>query len=77
MEKRRAKEKKDSENTNTVGKGSKNEMKSSKFFARMVDVVKADKEKKESKKRAKMDGGSRGDIMMNVHNNQSAKKFKL
>jgi hypothetical protein len=38
-------------------------------------VVKDDKDKKESKKRAKTESGS-GD-MMPLHNHSSAKKFKL
>ena len=53
---------------------SKNEMKSSKFFKRLQDVVKDDKDKKDSKKRAKTEGG--GD-MIPLHNHSSAKKFKL
>lgn len=55
-------------------KGSKNEMKSSKFFKRLQDVAKTDKERKDTKKRAKKEGG---DVMLNMHNNQSAKRFKL
>lgn len=69
MDKKKAKEggEKDSK--------SKNELKSSKFFGKLQEVAKSDKDKKESKKRAKQEGG--GKVMPNMHNNQSAKKFKL
>ncbi len=55
--------------------GSRNEMKSSKFFKRLQDVVKGDKEKKDSKKRAKAEGGKDGGAIL--HSHSSAKKFKL
>lgn len=67
MEKKKAKSKGEKVDS------SKNEMKSSKFFNRMQDVVKDDHARKESKKRAKTEGGN----VMPLHNNQSSKKFKL
>jgi len=55
-------------------KGNKNEMKSSKFFKRMEEVVKSDAVKKESKKRAKLD--QTNSTYVN-HDNKPTKRFKL
>lgn len=52
--------------------GSKNEMKSSKFFSKLQEVVKQDQAKKDSKRKAREEN-----VTMSMHNNQSTKKFKL
>jgi hypothetical protein len=54
--------------------GSKNEMKSSKFFKRMEEVVKGDQAKKESKKRSKLENTN--SVYVN-HDNKPTKRFKL
>ncbi|CDW79839.1 UNKNOWN [Stylonychia lemnae] len=54
--------------------GNKNEMKSSKFFKRMDEVVKSDAAKKESKKRSKLENTN--SIYVN-HDNKPSKRFKL
>jgi len=54
--------------------GNKNEMKSSKFFKRMDEVVKSDAAKKESKKRSKLENTN--SVYVN-HDNKPSKRFKL
>jgi hypothetical protein len=51
----------------------KNEFKSGKFFSKMTEVTKADKERKELKRMAK----EKGVAMESFHNNGSAKRFKM
>lgn len=70
------KKKKDKEGKEDNDKkgGSKNEMKSSKFFKRMEEVAKSDQIKKENKKKAKLE--STNSTYVN-HDNKPTKRFKL
>lgn len=52
--------------------GNKNEMKSSKFFSKLQEVVKQDQVKKDQKKKAK-----EGGFVVGAHTNGSSKRFKL
>ena len=54
--------------------GNKNEMKSSKFFKRMEEVVKTDAAKKELKKRSKLENTNSTYVN---HDNKPTKRFKL
>lgn len=55
-------------------KSSKNEMKSSKFFKKMEEITKSDYQKKENKKRAKLE--STNSQYVN-HSHTNIKKFKM
>lgn len=55
-------------------KTSKNDMKSSKFFKRMEEVVKSDQVKKENKKKSKLE--STNSVYVN-HDNKPTKRFKF
>lgn len=55
-------------------KGSKNEMKSSKFFSKMQEVAKDDAARKDQKRKAKQEGKDSGYVN---HNNGTTKRFKL
>ena len=52
--------------------GSKNEMKSSKFFSKLQEVVKDDQKKKDNKRKAREDN-----LIVSNHTNQNSKRFKL
>lgn len=54
------------------GKGSKNDMKSAKFFKKLMEVAKDDQSRKDLKRKAKAEGAIGG-----AHNNGTTKKFKL
>jgi hypothetical protein len=54
----------------------KNDMKSSKFFSRLQDLVKDDATRKEQKRQAKKDGKN-ASFAPPSHTNESTKKFKL
>ena len=81
MKRKQDKKKKDSQKEGVVDEslaknkgGNKNEMKSSKFFKRMDEVVKSDAAKKESKKRSKLENTN--SVYVN-HDNKPSKRFKL
>ena len=81
MKRKQDKKKKDSQKEGAVDEsltknkgGNKNEMKSSKFFKRMDEVVKSDAAKKESKKRSKLENTN--SVYVN-HDNKPSKRFKL
>jgi hypothetical protein len=64
----------ESKNKDKTTVGNKNEMKSSKFFKRMDEVVKSDAAKKESKKKSKLENTN--SVYVN-HDNKPSKRFKL